>query len=381
MRTRQVELGSATDPDAALAALAQIEPQLLLVFASTDWLERSDFTAALRRRCPGAHSIGCSTAGEISRGGVSEASAVVTAVHFDRPDFAIASGEHGGLARSADSGRTLARAFGHSDLHSAIVFAPGVDINGSALIDGITSELGDRVMLTGGLAGDGGAFERTLTLCDGVVSDRRVVAIGFYGESLKASCGTFGGWEAFGAARKITRCDGNLLYELDGEPALDLYERYLGDYAKDLPASGLLYPFEMLDHAQSVVGLVRTILGVDESTRSLTLAGSLIPDGYLKLMHASFENLVDGAERAAAMARRSLRSNDASLALLVSCVGRKLVMGDRIDEEVEAVADIFGRNAMVAGFYSYGEISPLLPSPACKLHNQTMAVTCLAERA
>jgi hypothetical protein len=173
----------------------------------------------------------------------------------------------------------------------------------------------------------------------------------------------------------------NVLYELDGERALDIYKRYLGEHAAGLPASGLLFPFEMLNERQEQRGIFRTILGVDEVEGSLTLAGEIDPNGYLKLMHSNTERLIDGAEAAAQVACKSMGPlSGKSLAILVSCVGRKLVMGSRVDEEVEAVAELFGPAATVAGFYSNGEISSAGFLGECHLHNQTMTITWIAER-
>ena len=188
-------------------------------------------------------------------------------------------------------------------------------------------------------------------------------------------------WPNINTARKVTRSVNNVLYELDGESALAVYKRYLGDHAQGLPASGLLFPFAMLGSDHSEVGLIRTILGVDEAAGSLTLAGDIDPDGYLRLMHASTDALVDGAEAAADAAKAMHAHAGQGLALLVSCVGRKLVMGGRVDEEVEAVADVFGQGATLAGFYSNGEISPFSPAVECKLHNQTMTITYISETA
>ena len=170
-----------------------------------------------------------------------------------------------------------------------------------------------------------------------------------------------------------------MLYELDGEPALDIYKRYLGDYAKDLPASGLLFPLALLSEEREEIGLIRTLLGIDEVAGSLILAGDIPQDGYLRLMHASSDALVDGAEAAAEAAARMHGSDGHGLVLLVSCIGRKLVMGDRVDEEVEAVGAVFGQNCVLTGFYSNGEISPFLETTECKLHNQTMTITYLNE--
>jgi hypothetical protein len=235
------------------------------------------------------------------------------------------------------------------------------------------------VLITGGLAGDDAAFKETWVLDDAGVHNDRVACVGLYGADLSVAHGSFGGWMPFGPARKVTRCVNNVLFELDGEPALEVYKRYLGEHAKDLPASGLLFPFSMLGSDHSEVGLIRTILAVDEALGSLTLAGEIDPAGYLRLMHASTDALVDGAEAAARAAQIALQHPTQGLALLVSCVGRKLVMGGRVEEEVEAVADVLSQAVAITGFYSYGEISPFTGAVACKLHNQTMTITHLME--
>ena len=129
------------------------------------------------------------------------------------------------------------------------------------------------------------------------------------------------------------------------------------------------------------MGLIRTILGIDEAIGSLTLAGDIAEGCYLRLMHATNDSLVDGAHEAAISTGVDGQSSAQHLALLVSCVGRKLVMGARVDEEVEAVTAVLGGNVRVAGFYSYGEISPGSDDSAgSDLHNQTMTITHLTER-
>lgn len=379
MIIRQQQLHSPQFTDAELNTLTEISPQLVLVFAAVEFMRSLEFTQRLRQSFPNAALVGCSTAGEIHGAYVSDHSASITALHFQHPDFRIASTSLNGMEDSSPAGERLAEQLKGEGLHDIIVFGQGVNINGSALIQGIRQVFDGAVSISGGLAGDGGAFQQTWVLSPQGASDQTLVGIGFYGPHLQLHHGSFGGWQPFGPARKVTRCSGNILFELDGEPALKVYKDYLGEYAKDLPASGLLFPFEMLEDDHNAVGLVRTILGIDEASGSLILAGDVIENGYLKLMHASTDALVDGAQAAAEAAHRMLSGTADGLTLLISCVGRKLVMGGRVDEEIEAVADVFGSASSLTGFYSYGEISPFTHATDCRLHNQTMTITYVCE--
>lgn len=379
MQLSQITLSKAKPVADDFSALAAIKPQWVMAFGSVDSLKAG--ADALKVAFPNATRMGCSTAGEISAVGVTDGKLVVTAIALEKAHVRQVSATLNGMEDSKDAGRRLALGLPLQGLRAIVILGQGVQINGSAVLSGMVEVVGKDIPITGGLAGDGGAFEQTWVLDDQGVSSDRLVCLGLYGEELIFSHGSFGGWSPFGPARQVTRCDNNVLYELDGQPALEVYKRYLGEHAKDLPASGLLFPFAMLGKDHSELGLIRTILGVDEKTGSLTLAGDIEPDGFLKLMHANTDALVDGAETAAKASHLNTSSNGAGLALLVSCVGRKLVMGGRVDEEVEVVADVYGGKTTFAGFYSYGEISPYSGEVACKLHNQTMTISYISETA
>lgn len=381
MKTEQVRVREMAGMSAALAPLQSIAPQWVLVFGSLAFFDSPRLMEVLRAAFPDAVLLGCSTAGEISLRGVDDNTCVVTAVRFENDQIRVAGAATSldGMEDSRAAGMRIGEQLRSPHLRAVMVFAPGVAVNGSALVDGISAVIGEGIPLTGGLAGDGGAFVRTRTLGAHGVGDNGVVAVGLLGDGLQFAHGSFGGWDVFGPARKVTRCEGNVLFELDGAPALDVYKRYLGDYANELPATGLLFPFAMLGENHDATGLIRTILGVSEEDGSLTLAGEINPDGYLKLMHANTDGLVGGAEAAAKAAVNMHHRRGDSLAVLVSCVGRKLVMGERVDEEVEAVAAVIGDRASLTGFYSYGEISPFASGVSCKLHNQTMTIALVSE--
>jgi len=366
-------------PAPTKALFGNLQPHLITVFGAPAFFSDSRFVRGLQNAYPEACLLGCSTAGEISTEGVTENDCIVTGVEFAHSRVVQASALLASMEDSFDAGSRIGAQLASPGLRAVIVFAPGVAINGSALVDGIVRRVGPGVPITGGLAGDGGAFARTWTLRSEGASSNEIVAIGLHGDSLDFSHGSFGGWKPFGPARKVTRCEGNVVYEIDHEPALVVYQRYLGIHAKDLPASGLLFPFAIVDAVGNEVGPIRTILGVDREAGTLTLAGTLEEGSYIKLMHADTDRLVGGATTAAEVARKVQPVSGSSLAVLVSCIGRKLVMGKRVGEEVAAVSRVLGKASTLTGFYSYGEISPRAASMACGLHNQTMTISWLGE--
>lgn len=354
---------------------------LILCFGSTALMEAPDGPAAdLRRRFGHAVVAGCSTAGEIFGPFVRDDSLAVLAVRFQsarvRAEVIDVPTPSESYAAAAQLGRRLAA----PDLRHVLVFSDGLGVNGTALTHGFRETLPPGVTLTGGLAGDGDRFRRTIVALGATVGPRRVVALGLYGNSLRVSHGSAGGWSAFGPRRLVTRSAGNVLHTLDGQSALALYKRYLGDLAAGLPATGLRFPLCLLPHrdADADAGLVRTILAVDEAAGSLTFAGDIPEGAYVRLMRASGDDLVGGAGDAARHAAGRPGEPATAFALMVSCVGRKLVMGQRIEDEIEAARTGLGPIPSL-GFYSYGELCPGGAQPGCDLHNQTMTLTVIGE--
>lgn len=380
MKTKQISIKMKDLANANTADLASIKPQLGFVFASALAFENDKFMKQLQASTPGTQWVGCSTAGEVSKLGVTDQTVIATALHFDNPNakFKIQVRKVGGADGSQNAGAELAKSLNAPDLRGIIIISPGTDVNGSLMVKGITEVVGANVIVTGGLAGDGGAFKKTYTLSpEGVTSDH-VVGVGLYGDAVQLQHGCMGGWDPFGKVRQVTKSKSNVVYEIDGKRALDIYKEYLGEHAKDLPASGLMFPFQLLSNEKAETGLIRTILAVDEKEGSLTFAGDLDQGSYVRLMHANTKGLVSGAKTAAQNAVVKGAAKD-SFAMIVSCVGRKLVMGANVDEEIEAISEIFGGGCSLAGFYSYGEISPFLAGVGCQLHNQTMTISYISE--
>jgi hypothetical protein len=352
---------------------------LVLVFGSRMILTESKHIEEIKRAYPKAVLLGCSTSGEIFDTNVSDDSSVVTAVCFEHTAIKCARVKINAAENSFKAGAELAGSLDKTGLRHVFVLSDGLIVNGSELVKGLTENLPPSVTVTGGLSGDGDRFKETLVLCNGRVEKDCIGVLGFYGNSLKVGYGSLGGWDPFGPERLITRSEGNILYELDGRSALELYRSYLGDHAAGLPATGLLYPL-CVRTKESQTPVVRTVLSIDEKKQSMTFAGDIPERAYARLMKANFDRLIDGAVGAAKTSYEAIGRSSPELAILISCVGRKMVLKQRIEEEVEGVRDVVGGQTVLTGFYSYGEISPFTPSAKCELHNQTMTITTLSER-
>jgi hypothetical protein len=352
--------------------------QLVLLFGGMPLVTLPALMDEIKTAYPSADLLGCSTAGEIFDTQVTDDALVVTAIEFKETkvrgfDAQLTAGQGG-----YEVGRDLAGRLPKQDLVHVFVLSDGLHVNGSELVAGLIENLPSNVTLTGGLAGDGDRFSSTCVVWNDVPKNGTIAVVGFYGKHLKVGYGSLGGWDSFGPERLITKSRGNVLYELDGRNALDLYKKYLGEHANELPASGLLYPLS-LRTAQDTTPVVRTILAVDEEAQSMTFAGDIPEGAYARLMKANFDRLIDGAVGAAKVTGAMMATAPVELAILISCVGRKLVLKQRVEEEVEGVRDVLGEQPVLAGFYSYGEISPFTPNAKCELHNQTMTITTLSE--
>jgi hypothetical protein len=353
--------------------------QLVLLFGATPILREEKHFQEVQQAYPNALIFGCSTSGEIYGTELFDDSLVTTAIHFEYSQLKGTQIKLSEEENSFKAGEHLAMSLEHNGLVHVLVISDGLHVNGTELVRGLLKHLPPEVAVTGGLAGDGDRFEQTLVCLDSMPEEGIIALLGFYGTRLKVGYGSLGGWDPFGPERLITRSKGNVLYELDEQSALELYKKYLGKHAAKLPASGLLFPLSLRTQ-KGETGLVRTILAIDEEEQSMTFAGDVPEGAYARLMKANFDRLIDGATGAAQTSYEVIGSSSPDLAILISCVGRKLVLKQRTEEELEAVRDVLGERTVLTGFYSYGEICPAVPNANCELHNQTMTITTFSEK-
>ena len=346
---------------------------LVLVFADDPFFRTEACYAELREKFPRAHIVGCSSSGSVMGVEISDGDVVATVVKLAHSRIRLAVADVVPGKGAKESGAHLMAELAGADLRHVFVLSDGLQANGSDLAQGLNQA---GVPVTGGLAGDGTRFGMTWVMADAPAMSGRIAALGFYGDvTIKSGC--FAGWEEFGAERVVTKSAGNVVFEIDNEPALQLYKKYLGEQARELPASGLRFPLS-IQAAKTDKALIRTLLAVDEAANSLTFAGD-VPQGYVcKLMRTNLDNLIENAGLAAEAAQPAVKGG-AGLCLVVSCVGRRLVMGQLTEEELEIVQEKLGDATAITGFYSYGELAPFTDVMLCQLHNQTMTLTTIYE--
>ena len=349
------------------------DADLVLVFADAEYFHTPACYQDLKDKFPDACIAGCSSSGSVLGNTISDGDVVVTAVRFDHAKVKLAVAD----VTAGEDIRMLAAELMEklmaADLRHVLVFSDGLMVNGSELAAGLNSY---GIAVTGGLAGDGTRFGKTWVMADAPACSGRIAAIGLYG-NITVKSGCFAGWKEFGAERIVTKSTGNVVSEIDNQPALTLYKKYLGELAKDLPGSGLRFPLSIRANKDEQ-SIIRTLLAVDEDAQSLTFAGD-VPQGSLcKLMRTNLDSLIENAGLAA-MEARPQQNAGGGLCLVVSCVGRRLVLGQLTEEELDIVQEKLGMQTVLAGFYSYGELAPFSDILKCSLHNQTMTLTTIYE--
>jgi len=354
-----------------------LNANLVIAFGERLFLEKTAPYQKLKGLYPNANIVTCSTSGQISNNNLVQNNLVATAIAFEKTKIRTTEID---ILLNPDIkllGKKIKEDLLSDDLKSILVISEGSLINGTELINELILQTREAVPIFGGLAGDEYNFEKTIVGLNSDASPGKIVAIGFYGDNIHFGFASEGGWSDFGPEREVTHSEKNILYKIGDRFALDLYKEYLGKYAEELPGSSLYFPLSMKENATSEP-VVRTILSIDEEKKSMTFAGDIPIGSKIRLMKGNFDKLIDASYNAASLIHKN-QSNKPELALLVSCVGRKIVLGDRIEEEIEVVREVFGDNMLICGFYSYGEISPTLNKVACELHNQTMTITTIYE--
>ncbi|WP_397447015.1 FIST signal transduction protein [Polaribacter sp. R77954] len=363
-----------------LSEAISLKEPLVLVFGNRYMLQDENIYKEIRAVFNDGHFVFGSTSGDITSYSVDDESITITAIEFEKSTFTIKTANVSNADQKIDSnlvGKELIQQLPQENLKYVFAVSEGSFVNGSQLTIGMNTATEDNLLITGALCGDGARFETTLASYNQKPKEGEIVVVGLYGDTLEVSFATNGGWTPFGPERVVTKSEDNLLYELDNKSALDLYKKYLGEKSKELPGAALLYPLKVKSSDEKK-SIVRTILNINEDQNSMILAGDIKEGSKVQLMMTNVDSIVNAAE-VGALKALNYRENKPDLAILVSCIGRKLVLDQRVEEEVEEVVEVIGKEVTVCGFYSYGEIAPFNGEKNCQLHNQTIVITLISE--
>ncbi len=322
--------------------------------------------------------VGCTTAGEISTGGFGTDSAVLAGVFTDQIDFHVASVE--GLGEDPlGAGRRVARELPR-EVSYVQIFSDGLTGNGCAILRGIASVLGEDVPIAGGTAGDGGRFEQTWQYHGPRVLTDAVVAIGFSGD-FKVGTGVRSGWSPVGTVKIVTRAHENVVYELNGEPALDVFKRFLGKHADKLPAVGVEYPLGIVSRpgvpGEEEYHLIRATMSVGREDGSISFAGEIPEGAAVRLTCGDNDSILKATEEAVRLALTDLGDTSPRMVFFYSCMARSIVLGRRTKEETEVLHRTLGKRLPVIGFYTYGEFCRLRAGGPSLFHNETATVSVI----
>ena len=351
---------------------------ILVFFESTLVIDKHLET--IREAFPKSKILGSSTSGEIQNGEINDNSIVCTVIKFAHTRLKLISSPVN-FETSAEVGRSISNSLASPELKNILLFTEGLDIDGSDLVKEMHQTLSEKnctVPISGGLAGDGDRFINTFVVFGTEVKTHHAVALGFYGDHIQVFAGTGTGWDPFGPARVVTKASKHTVYEIDGIPALKLYREYLKEDAQNLPVSGVLFPLGVSWGKNE--NIVRSVARIDEANQGLIFASRIPENTKVQLMHSNVMKLIDAANHALDNCHLDFTNGDPTFALIVSCIGRRMIMGQKTEDEIEIIRDRLPLHSEISGFYSYGEFAPTA-SKQNDLHNQTMTLIVFQERA
>ena len=335
----------------------EINPQLIFTFGNLKELQDEQNQSLLKSTFPNADIVYCTSVGQIVMNEISNEVLSVTAIEFSSTQTKSLCLNISDYATKEEARIAIANQIKTEELSHILLFVDGMNVNPTEVLSCINEITQNKICITGGLASDEARFEDASIGLNEKPKPGKIIAIGFYGDKIHIHHSTCGGWEVFGMPKTVTKQEQNILFEIDDQPALDLYKEYLGKYVEGLPQSALFFPLAILNMDNENI-LTRTILSVDHANKSLIFAGDMPQGSKIQFMKSTLNKLIEASENADMIVKTKNTSQVIDYVLAISCVGRKLVLKHRIDEEVEKLYNIFGENTKLSGFYSHGEVAP-----------------------
>lgn len=335
------------------------DPDLVLLFCAAEYDAREVIAGLYERFAARARIFGCSSCAEINSEEAITGSVTAMGILLGEVEATIVHARDG-ANDSAAVGRALGEALAQLRPGLVLLLVDGIVLNSTPVLEGMQSILGEHVPIAGGVAADALTFTRTEEYVDREVMTGAAVALALSGP-LRIETVVAGGWQAIGDSRVITRAEGSkTIVELDGEPALDVYRRYLGTFGRDLDNAGLEFPIGVIaqpgDESLAEEAFIRAVQGAASDGHGVRVSGDIVEGATVRMMRASGDELIASATRGVDAAARTLR--EPALALFFDCAGRKVVLGTRYQEELASVFAGLPAALPKIGFYTYGELAP-----------------------
>lgn len=351
------------------------DPNLILCFSSIDEHSLKPFLSQLKQQFPIANIVGCSSGGDIQDTNITYSALALTFVQFENTKLDV---KLTNLKHSTNQTIQFKHPLDENLLKHILVFTD-LQSNDFNFISRLQQELPKHIRVSGGVAA---AHELTKNNNTYIIYQNKTykdaaVYIGFYGSQLSINCGSHAGWDSYDIERIATKVSGNILYELNGEKALKIYKSCLSKLNKKIEDSPFWHPVSIRIFEEERP-IIRTVIGFNEEDDSIMFAGDIPLNCSVKLMKANLDRIITGAKKSAQDCLIGQQSKP-QLAILVSCIGRQVVLNKLINEELEIVKETLGDNCALSGYYSYGEFAPISKSSRGVLHNQTMTITTITE--
>lgn len=372
MKVEQYNINSLED----LPQSCSFEPNIILVFTTLEKTSITPYLKKLKSNYPNTSILGCSTVGNIFDNKITNQKISLSLIEFEKSSLKIYHSKIDEKKSSYENAKDFQSQFEEEGLKHILLFTTS-PINGSNYLKGFQDNLQPNIKVTGGMSAMEEDFTKNYVIYEGEPQLKCAIGIGIYGEGTKISYGSNGGWDSFGMERIVTKSSDNILYELDGKNALNLYKSYLGEMVHKLPDIGVMFPIS-LRISENKTPIVRSVMGIDNENQALIFGGDIPTNSSVKLMKANVDRLISGAEKSALISTENKKIKP-NLAILISCRGRLGVLKQLAEEELEIVREVLGNQTYITGFYSDGEFAPANKQECSVLHNQTMTITTFTE--
>ncbi|MSR87935.1 MAG: hypothetical protein EXS69_02110 [Candidatus Zambryskibacteria bacterium] len=373
----------------AMSRLGSDKADLAIVFASSKY-DQEKMLAGVRSVSKEAILVGSSTAGEITMDGpAKKPSVAVMLMNAPEIKFYAAVGENiaGGPREAGKRAAAAVKEMAGGTLNAFMMLPDVLAGNGADTVRGVLDALGEHFPVVGGASGDDFQFVKTYQYLNDKVYSGTIVGLGLVG-NFKIGIGVKHGWLPVGMPMKVTKSQGAVLHELDGQPAINIYRDYFGAeeaqklQQETLAKLAITYPLGMTV-AGSDEMLIRDPITVDEKG-SITCAAEIPEGSEIRLMVGSREEAVKVAKEAAQKAMEQLEGLPPKAVIIFNCIARSKLFGDRSGEEISAIQEAVGAETPLIGFYTYGEQAPLGGEvrniERCNpvFHNETVVICVLA---